>query len=96
MKNIDFKSMFIGVLSCTCLFLVMAQAKSDSIISKYNMQLHDNSKYQTENTHSQIGRYQITSNSQTRMLYLLDTITGKTYASIYGEEWIEEIDELDN
>ena len=32
MKTIDIKSMLIGVLSCTCIFLIMGQTKSSSII----------------------------------------------------------------
>ena len=32
MKTIDIKSLLIGVLSCACIFLIMGQTKSSSII----------------------------------------------------------------
>ena len=94
MQKIDLKSMFIGVLCCVCFFLIMAHTKGDSLISEYETHLYERFVNETIDSLPQIGRYQITSNSQTRMLYLLDTVTGKTYASIYGEEWVEEIDVL--
>ena len=32
MKSIDIKSMLIGILSCTCIFLIMGQTKSSGIL----------------------------------------------------------------
>ena len=94
MQKIDLKSIFIGILSCTCLFLIMGQTQREFLMSESEEQLYERIDNHALESLPKIGRYQITSNSQTRMLYLLDTVTGETYASIYGEEWVEEIGAL--
>ena len=92
MYKIEIKSMIIGILTTLCLLLFMGQTKKDSLISIYNDELYNQLNKITNN--QKYGRYQITSNSQTQKLYLLDTITGKIYSSIYGQDWVEEIKSL--
>ena len=68
MKSIDIKSMLIGILSCTCIFLIMGQTKGQT----KNPGILDN----------QAGKYQAIAGNKFEYFYLLDTGTGAIYTQI--------------
>ena len=86
----DIKSYVIGFLTCACLFLIMGQTMSNEQIEQMkNMatQMKD-AGFMPE----RVGKYQIAPNSQTRDIYLLDTVTGETYISKSSKgEWEKHI-----
>ena len=82
----DIKSYVIGFLTCACLFLIMGQTMGDEQIEQMK-----NMANQMKNAGlmpERVGKYQIAPNSQTRDIYLLDTVTGETYISKSSKgEW---------
>ena len=93
MKNI--KSYVIGFLTCACMFLIMGQmpAMGDEQIEQMK-----NMANQMKNAGlmpERVGKYQIAPNSQTRDIYLLDTVSGETYISKSSKgEWEKHISGL--
>ena len=77
----DFKTFIIGFLTCTCMFLIMGQmpAMDDGQIEQMK-----NMANQMKNAGlmpEKVGKYQISSNYQTRDIYLLDTVSGEIFIS---------------
>ena len=89
----DIKTFVIGFLTCACLFLIMGQTMSDEQIEQMT-----NMASQMKNAGlmpERVGKYQIAPNSQTRDVYLLDTVTGDTYISKSSKgEWKKHISGL--
>ena len=92
-KMKDIKSYVIGFLSCACLFLIMGQTMGDEQIEQMK-----NMANQMKNAGlmpERVGKYQIAPNSQTRDIYLLDTVSGETYISKSSKgEWEKHISGL--
>ena len=84
----DIKSYVIGFLTCACLFLVMGQMP---VMGDEQIEQMKNMANQMKNAGlmpERVGKYQIAPNSQTRDIYLLDTVTGETYISKSSKgEW---------
>ena len=81
----DIKSYVIGFLTCACLFLIMGQTKQEA---DANMDANMEQVMKMANKMKDVGfmpepvgKYQIARNSQTRDIYLLDTVSGETYIS---------------
>ena len=89
----DIKTFVIGFLSCACLFLIMGQTMSDEQIEQMtNMASQMKSAGLMP---ERVGKYQIAPNSQTRDVYLLDTVTGDIYISKSSKgEWKKHISGL--
>ena len=89
----DVKSYVIGFLTCACLFLIMGQTMGDEQIEQMK-----NMANQMKNVGlmpERVGKYQIAPNSQTRDIYLLDTVSGETYISKSSKgEWEKHISGL--
>ena len=89
----DIKTFIIGFLTCACLFLIMGQTMSDEQIEQMT-----NMASQMKNAGlmpERVGKSQIAPNSQTRDVYLLDTVTGDTYISKSSKgEWKKHISGL--
>ena len=94
-KMKDIKSYVIGFLTCACMFLIMGQmpAMGDEQIEQMK-----NMANQMKNAGlmpERVGKYQIAPNSQTRDIYLLDTVSGETYISKSSKgEWEKHISGL--
>ena len=92
-KMKDIKSYVIGFLTCACLFLIMGQTMGDEQIEQMK-----NMANQMKNAGlmpERVGKYQIARNSQTRDIYLLDTVSGETYISKSSKgEWEKHISGL--
>ena len=86
----DIKTFVIGFLTCACMFLIMGQAMGDEQIEQMK-----NMANQMKNAGlmpERVGKYQIAPNSQTRDIYLLDTVSGETYISKSSKgEWEKHI-----
>ena len=86
----DIKTFLIGFLTCACLFLIMGQTMGDEQIEQMK-----NMANQMKNAGlmpERVGKYQIAPNSQTRDIYLLDTVSGETYISKSSKgEWEKHI-----
>ena len=88
MKSIDIKSMLIGVLTCSCLFLIMGQTNNN----EKNEQMVKMIRQQTEVLpesgllENQVGRYQVIAANKYEYFYLLDTETGAVYSQIENPE----------
>ena len=88
----DIKTFVIGFLTCCCLFLIMGQTKQEA---DANMDANMEQVMKMANKMKDagfmpepVGKYQIAPNSQTRDIYLVDTVTGETYISKSSKgEW---------
>ena len=89
----DIKTFIIGFLTCACMFLIMGQTMGDEQIEQMK-----NMANQMKNAGlmpERVGKYQIARNSQTRDIYLLDTVSGETYISKSSKgEWEKHISGL--
>ena len=98
-KMKDIKSYVIGFLTCACLFLIMGQTKQEA---DANMDANMEQVMKMANKMKDagfmpepVGKYQIAPNSQTRDIYLLDTVSGETYISKSSKgEWEKHISGL--
>ena len=92
----DIKSYVIGFLTCACMFLIMGQM---SAMGDEQIEQMKNMANQMKNAGlmpERVGKYQIARNSQTRDIYLLNTVTGKTYISKKSKgDWKENISGLE-
>ena len=88
----DIKSYVIGFLTCACLFLIMGQKPA---MGEEQIEQMKNMATQMKNAGlmpERVGKYQIAQNSQTRDIYLLDTVSGETYISKSAkDEWEKHI-----
>ena len=92
----DIKSYVIGFLTCACLFLIMGQTKQEA---DANMDANMEQVMKMANKMKDagfmpepVGKYQIAPNSQTRDIYLLDTVSGEIYISKSAKgEWEKHI-----
>ena len=92
----DIKTFIIGFLTCTCLFLIMGQTKQEA---DANMDANMEQVMKMANKMKDagfmpepVGKYHIAPNSQTRDIYLLDTVSGETYISKSAKgEWEKHI-----
>ena len=94
-KMKDIKSYVIGFLTCACMFLIMGQmpAMGDEQIEQ--MKNMANQMKNAGLVPERVGKYQIAPNSQTRDIYLLDTVSGETYISKSSKgEWEKHISGL--
>ena len=86
----EIKTFIIGLLTCACMFLIMGQTLGNEQIEQMK-----NMANQMKNAGlmpERVGKYQIASNSQTRDIYLLDTVSGETYISKSSKgEWEKHI-----
>ena len=85
----DIKSYVIGFLTCACMFLIMGQMSEGQVEEwkKMAKQMKDSGLMPEP-----VGKYQIAPNSQTRDIYLVDTVTGETYISKSSKgEWEKHI-----
>ena len=92
----DIKSYVIGFLTCACMFLIMGQTKQeadDKIDANMEQVMKMANKMKDAGfMPAPVGKYQIARNSQTRDIYLLDTVTGETYISKSSKgEWEKHI-----
>ena len=91
----DLKSYVIGFLTCACMFLIMGQMptmRDEQIEQMKNMA---NQMKNVGLMPERVGKYQIAPNSQTRDIYLLDTVSGETYISKSSKgEWEKHISGL--
>ena len=89
----DIKSYIIGFLTCACMFLIMGQTNGEK--PKHYDTYLEVEKGNVTIEASENGRYQIAPNSQTRDIYLLDTVSGETYISKSSKgEWEKHISGL--
>ena len=89
----DIKTFIIGFLTCACLFLIMGQTMGDEQIEQ--MKNMANQMKNAGLVPERVGKYQIARNSQTRDIYLLDTVSGETYISKSSKgEWGKHISGL--
>ena len=92
----DIKTFVIGFLTCACMFLIMGQTKQEA---DANMDANMEQVMKMANKMKgagfmpePVGKYQISRNSQTRDIYLLDTVSGETYISKSAKgEWEKHI-----
>ena len=88
----DIKTFIIGFLTCVCMFLIMGQMPT---MDDEQIEQIKNMATQMKNAglmHEPIVKYQIALNSQTRDIYLLDTVSGETYISKSAKgEWEKHI-----
>ena len=95
----DIKTFIIGFLTCACMFLIMGQTKQEA---DANMDANMKQVMKMANKMKgaglmpeRVGKYQIARNSQTRDIYLLDTVSGETYISKSSkDEWEKHISGL--
>ena len=91
----DIKSYVIGFLTCACMFLIMGQMPTMSDEQIEQMKNMANQMKNVGLMPERVGKYQIAPNSQTRDIYLLDTVSGETYISKSSKgEWEKHISGL--
>jgi hypothetical protein len=91
----DLKSYVIGFLTCACMFLIMGQMPTMSDEQIEQMKNMANQMKNVGLMPERVGKYQIAPNSQTRDIYLLDTVSGETYISKSSKgEWEKHISGL--
>ena len=94
-KMKDIKSYVIGFLTCACMFLIMGQMPTMSDEQIEQMKNMANQMKNVGLMPERVGKYQIAPNSQTRDIYLLDTVSGETYISKSSKgEWEKHISGL--
>ena len=88
----DIKSYVIGFLTCACMFLIMGQMPTMSDEQIEQMKNMANQMKNVGLMPERVGKYQIAPNSQTRDIYLLDTVSGEIYISKSSKgEWEKHI-----
>ena len=95
----DIKTFVIGFLTCSCMFLIMGQTKQEAdanMDAKMEQVMKMVNKMKGVGLMPEpVGKYQISRNSQTRDIYLLDTVSGETYISKSAKgEWEKHISGL--
>ena len=88
----DIKTFIIGFLTCACMFLIMGQMPTMGDEQIEQMKNMANQMKNAGLMPERVGKYQIAQNSQTRDIYLLDTVSGETYISKSAKgEWEKHI-----
>ena len=88
----DIKTFLIGFLTCCCMFLIMGQTKQEANANMEQVMKMANKMKDAGFMPAPVGKYQIARNSQTRDIYLLDTVSGETYISKSAKgEWEKHI-----
>ena len=88
----DIKTFIIGFLTCACIFLIMGQMPTMGDEQIEQMKNMANQMKNAGLMPERVGKYQIAQNSQTRDIYLLDTVSGETYISKSAkDEWEKHI-----